>query len=110
MAKVLITGVGALSCVHKFPIPATGSAQLTVGGIGVLTRSVVLNTVPACTVPVSQGITPCTKVASMDGAKKLTVGGDPVVLDTEQGTTNGADGALAPTITATPLQPKLTAT
>jgi hypothetical protein len=110
MAKVLITGAGALSCVHKFPIPATGSAQLTVGGIGVLTRSVVLATLPACKVPVSQGVTPCTKVLTMDGAKKLTVGSDQVVLDIEQGTTNGADGALAPNITAKALQTKLTAT
>jgi hypothetical protein len=119
MAKVLIAGLTALSCVHPFPIPATGSARLTVGSTGVLTRSVVLNTAPNCPRAIdSQGppvIKHCTKVLTMSGATKLTVGNDPVVLDSEQGTTDGVLNPpyvppVNPPVIAKPLQTKLTAT
>ncbi len=109
MANVLIAGATTLVCPHSFAIPVPGSSKLTVGGAGgagVLTKKAVLATTPSCTVSVTQTTAPCKKVTAITAATKLTVGGDPVVLDTETGTTSGTP---ATPITATAPQSKLTA-
>jgi hypothetical protein len=109
MAKVLIAGANTLTCPHKFAIPVLGSSKLTVGGAagaGVLTKKPVLAATPSCTEPVTQTTAPCKKVTAISAAMKLTVGGDPVVLDSEIGTTSGMP---ATPVTATASQSKLTA-
>ena len=93
MAQVL-TAAATLTCSHAAPLVLTPSTKLTMGGTtGVLTLQSVLNaTIPACTgMPPPTGGVKCAKVASVTAgqATKLSVGSDPVVLESLVTLTNG---------------------
>ena len=107
MAKVLTTD-STIDCGHEGTVGTSSSAKLRVDGAAVLVETGVAGkTIAGCT-QTGGPPTPCTAVAAISSgrATKLTAGGQPVMLDTLSGTTNGAPvGALS----ATAGQDRLTA-
>ena len=103
----VLTASAQLNCAHSFPVALSSSEKLTIGGVGVLTASDVVGASIACTAPTTQTTKTCTKVASASGtASKLTVGNQPVFLDSIAGQSDG----LPPTLALIPGPPsKLTA-
>ena len=100
MAKVLTTASQVLcgpagppaSPVHGGAVTVQSTAKLTVAGNPVLVKSGVGPTVSGCKTPVTPGGNkPCTAVSSVTTgeATKLQAGGQPVMLDTLGGTTDG---------------------
>jgi hypothetical protein len=99
MAKVLTTD-SSVTCGHKGKVRTEGAKLLKVNGKPVLLESgVVRKAIPgppdpdACTTveDTSKGTKKCGSVQSLMAgqAKKLTVKGSPVLLDTLKGTTDG---------------------
>jgi hypothetical protein len=112
MAKVLTTASRVLcgpdTGTHGGRVSTASSARLRVNGNPVLLRSGVGPAVPDCKTPSSSSTKPCTSVLTVVGgeAGKLRVGGNPVMLDTIGGTT---DGVPPGTVPASAEQDKLTA-
>jgi hypothetical protein len=89
MANVLTEG-SIIQCSHQGPIVATASqSALTVDGQKVLVANDMSSAAVTCPLAASGG-TPCTIInpATSGVATTLTVGGQPVLLDSAQGTTN----------------------
>jgi hypothetical protein len=93
-----LTVSSTVQCGHLGPVTVSSSAKLTVGGNAVLLQSGVagqpinsaacLNPIP----PANPSGVKCSAVVSVlpvSLAQKLTVGGQPVVLDSLTGLTNG---------------------
>lgn len=114
MAKVLTIN-SLVTCAHKGRISLKSSTKLTVNRKPVLVKSAIdRQTIMNCTTvlkvdPAGPIDLPCNSVSatplpappSMSGvttgeARKLTVGGEPVMLDTLAGQTNGMVGKVAP--------------
>jgi hypothetical protein len=113
MSNVL-TESSDVECGHQGTVGVTGAPKLTVGGNKALLQTGVAGqSVTACTTPNAPAATPPTKpcqtvvsVLPVSLARKLTIGGQPVVLDTLKGLT---DGLPPGTLTAAARQTKLTA-
>lgn len=108
MAGVLTTASN-VQCGHQGTVSTRGSAKLKVQGSPVLTGSgVVGSSIAGCTTAPSSTTKPCTSVLAVGvgRALKLRVGGQPVLLDTLVGSTNGVPPGTLP---ATAGQTKLEA-
>jgi hypothetical protein len=104
----VLTTTSTVGCGHLPPPPGSGvvqvqsTAKLRVAGAPVLLLGSIANKplVPlTCGIVVSQTNVKCTKVAAVTAgtATKLTVGGQPVVLDTTlKGSTDGTLGGVTP--------------
>src|SRR5262245_43496529 len=97
----VLTAASDVECGHKRHVTVTGASKLTVGGSGVLVSAGVVGaSVPplSCSTKPSSSTKPCSSVASIlpsSLATKLKVNGQPVVLDTLHGATDGnPTGAL----------------
>lgn len=110
--KVLTTD-STVGCGHPDGKAKTDGAQiLTVKGKGVLTASGVSGkTVEGCPLVESANVVRCKTVVTVSGggASKLTIEGEPVLLDGLAGTTDGTTGGVAGSLTATANQDRLTA-
>jgi hypothetical protein len=103
---LVLTTVTKITCAKKGTARGPGSANLRVDGRPVLTTSWADDAViTGC----KSATKPCTKVTAVakGPATKLRVGGEPVLLATLSGTTDGDDAALAPILN--PGQTKLRA-
>lgn len=119
MAAVL-TENSNVTCGHTGSASTSGVSKLTVNGHPVLLESGIANkTVNNCVTPTASDSSmrptdkPCTLVSSVTGgaAAKLKVKGQPVMLDTLAGSTDGMVGGVTPQnlLSATAAQTKLTA-
>jgi hypothetical protein len=108
----VLTKASAVNCANEGIVETVGSAKLTVSGAQVLLESgIVGQSISGCTTadnPPSD--VPCTKVLNVNPSSlaiKLLVGGNPVVLASLTGNTNGSVPNLLP---ATGTQTLLTTT
>jgi hypothetical protein len=88
----VITEASLIQCPHLGTVKATASQSvLAVDGNKVLVQSDLLSATVTCPAVPAPGVKPCTKVASVTAgaAAKLTAGGQPVLLETAQGLTDG---------------------
>ena len=88
----VITEASIIQCVHKGTVTASASQNvLTVDGEKVLVQSDLLSATIACPVAPAPGVKPCTKVVSVTAgvATKLKANGQPVMLETALGLTDG---------------------
>jgi hypothetical protein len=104
-----LTESSDVKCAHEGTVSITGTPKLTVSGHPVLLRrGVVEKSISDCTPP-TNNTPPCLTVTTIlleSQAQKLTVNGQPVILDTLAGST---DGPPPGTLTATANQSKLKA-
>lgn len=113
MPSVLIQS-SSIQCSHPTPgrVQVTGSAKLTVAGVGVLLVDEVPKGSISCQTPddANTGTKHCTSVlaATAGASTKLTVGGRPVALATLRGPTDGAPPPITYSATGAG-QTKLTA-
>jgi hypothetical protein len=99
MPKVLTTD-STIDCGHEGTVGTSSAAKLRVDGARVLVETGIAGkTISNCT-QTGGPPTPCSAVVAITSgrATKLTAGGQPVMLDTLTGTTNGGPpGALSAT-------------
>lgn len=103
MANVL-TMASNVTCGHGGKVTVVSTVKLTVNGSPLLLKSSIAGkSVAACTTPPAADASgptakPCTTVAtvSLGEAMKLTVGGQPVMLDTLKGETDGMVAKTTP--------------
>jgi hypothetical protein len=95
MASV-VTTAGMVVCSHQATATLTASqSKLKAGGSAVLLATDIVGaTIAACT-NVGTGLTPCSTVVSLIAGQstKLTIGSQPVLLDSATGPTNGFPAA-----------------
>ncbi len=112
MAKVLTTA-STVECGHTGIVTTVSTAKLSVNRAPVLTTaSIAGKAISGCvTVPPPQTNKPCTLATAVSAgqAVKLTVGRQPVMLDTLAGTTDGVSSVKPPALSATAAQTKLSA-
>jgi hypothetical protein len=112
MAAV-VTTAGSLTCANQGQPALSSPARLTVDGKPVLLFSAVsgLSLYAGCTFPLGNMIDPCDETSVVAGGKAavLTVGGEPVLIDSVQATsgTKKRQGAFTP-VTVAAGQNKLT--
>ncbi|MCG5072059.1 hypothetical protein [Paraburkholderia tagetis] len=100
----VLTTASNVTCGHAGNVSTSSATKLQVNGAAVLLQSgIASQSVAGCSTPPasdSSGPTakPCTTVASVTGgpAAKLQAGGQPVMLDTLAGTTDGMVGKVTP--------------
>ena len=96
MPKVLTEG-STLTCLHEGQVQlAPSQSLLKVGGQAVLVQGDLEGKpISGCTTPASQSSKPCMTVVAMSvgAAISLKVGGQPVLLETASGTTDGVTPA-----------------
>jgi hypothetical protein len=110
----VLTESSDVECGHLGTVDVTGTSKLTVlGSQALLSSGVAGKSIALCITPNAPTATPPTKacmtvvsVLPVSLATKLTVGGQPVVLDTLKGLT---DGLPPGSLVAVALQSKLTA-
>lgn len=90
---IVLSKDSIISCAHKGRVSLAGSPKLTVARSPVLLlEGLVSQSIDLCPVVDNpdKAIKQCRKVASANGtARKLTVGGKPVVIATVKGVTDG---------------------
>jgi hypothetical protein len=112
MAAPVTTG-GSLSCPHSGSAALSSSAKLTAQGKPVLPYAFAASAGPysGCTFATNSGNNPCTTTTASGGqSTHLTVGGQPVLLDSASLTAVGAPTATSFPVTIAAGQTKLTAT
>lgn len=100
----VLTTISQVTCGHGGHVKVEGDAKLQVNGNPVLVQnSIEGKNIPDCPTPPSDQSDPCTTVSSIpppaitEGwARKLFVGGQPVMLDTLAGKTNGKVNGVTP--------------
>jgi hypothetical protein len=100
----LLTEDSIIQCAHRGRVVVTASQSgLTVNDRKVLVKDDMLSAVVTCPAVTSTGIKQCTTVKSiLSGvAKTLAVGGQPVLLETAQGLTDGLAGGMPGTWSVT---------
>ncbi|HXQ45349.1 MAG TPA: hypothetical protein VN806_01970 [Caulobacteraceae bacterium] len=105
-----LTMSSTVQCGHLGTVQVSSSTKLTIGGVAVLVQAGVAGkSVLLCTtLPTAAGNKPCQTVSSVlpiSLSQKLTAGGNPVVLDSLKGLT---DGVPPGTLLAVAGQAKLT--
>lgn len=99
MANVLTIG-SDVTCGHKGTVSKTSTAKLKINGRSALLKSSIENRIiNGCTTERTNSTNPCERVLSVEGtseARKLTVQGRRVLLDSLKGSTDGVPlGLLA---------------
>jgi hypothetical protein len=110
----VLTTLSNVTCGHPPGLAQVQSqAKLAVGGGPVLLEAGIRSQrITACGTPLSTNSIPCQLVSSVTAglSTKLRAGGQPVVLQTLKGTTNGTVGNVSPQLllAGVPNQAKLT--
>src|SRR5689334_6568307 len=91
MSNVL-TASSNVQCSHAGTISVTGVPKLTIQGMSALVEAgIAAKSVARCSTPASSTTKPCTTVIAVAAGRaiKLKVAGQPVILDTLAGATDG---------------------